>query len=187
MSKNKKILKVFSFFPVLFLIGIMILCRDFHWREIVIMLIGFILPFIFAFSYAFLTDHFTETLYMFEQNIITPVNHFKTNYTLHILLAILIVLTIIGSIKLVQQYDTRKVSSRKYYLVFLTIFVFSLVSFIIVPAVSQEMLVISIIPITFLISNLFVSIESRFWSKFLFAVLLLIVIFIQFSGYFIRG
>ncbi len=41
-----------------FLIGIIILCREYHWREFVIMLIGFIVPFIFAFSYAFLIKSF---------------------------------------------------------------------------------------------------------------------------------
>lgn len=170
-----------------FLIGIMILCRDFHWREFVIMLIGAIIPFIFATSYAYLTDQLLDFLYTLEKNIITPVNHFRTNYVLQGFLGFLIVLTIIGSIKLLQQYDTRKVSSRKYYLVFLFIFIFSLTSFTFVPAVSQEMLVISIIPITFLVSNMFVSIASRFWSEFLFVILLIIVIFIQFSDYFIHG
>ncbi len=170
-----------------FLIGIIILCREFHWREFVVMLIGFFVPIIFALSYAFLSNHFLAFLYIIEQNIVTPVNYFKTNYSFHVLLALLAVLTIIGSIKLIQQYDTRKVSSRKYYLVFLIIFIFSLISFIFIPAVSQEMLVITVIPITFLISNLFVSIESRFWGEFLFTFLLIIVIFMQFSDYFIHG
>ena len=170
-----------------FLIGIPILCREFHWREFVILLIGFIVPFIFAFSYAFFSNHLQDYLNTIEQNIVTPVNQFSTNYSLHIFLTILIILTIIASIKLIQQYDTRKVSSRKYYLVFLIIFISSIISFIFVPAVSLEMLVISIIPITFLISNLFVSIESRFWGELLFTFLLIIVIFIQFSDYFIHG
>ncbi len=170
-----------------FLIGIIILCREIHWREFVIMLIGFIVPFIFAFSYAFLTDHLMELLYTFEQNIVTPVNHFKTNYALHVFLAFLIVLTVIGSLKLIQQYDSRKVSSRKYFLVFLIIFLFSIVSFVLVPAVSQEILVISLIPVTFLISNLFVSIQSRFWGEFLFTLLLSLAVIMQFSDYLIYG
>ncbi len=170
-----------------FLIGIIILCRDFHWREFVIMIIGAIVPFIFATSYAYLTNQLLEYLYTFEQNILTPVNHFRTNYVLQGFLGFLIILTVIGSVKLLQQYDTRKVSSRKYYLVFLFIFTFSLISFMFIPAVSMEMLVISIIPITFLISNMFVSITSRFWSELLFTLLILIVIFVQISDYFIPG
>jgi hypothetical protein len=170
-----------------FLIAIIILHRDYHWREFVIMLIGSIVPFIFAASYAYLTDQLLEFLYTFEQDIITPVNHFRTNYVLQGFLGFLIILTIIGSIKILQQYDTRKVSSRKYYLVFLFIFAFSLLSFMFIPAVSQEMLVITIIPITFLTTNMFVSITSRFWSELLFTLLLLIVFFVQISDNFIHG
>jgi hypothetical protein len=149
------------------------------------MLLGAIIPFLFATSYAFLTDNLPEFFYTFEQNIISPINHFKTNYVLQVFLGFLIILTILASLKLLQQYDTRKVSSRKYYLVFLFIFIFSIVSFLFVPATSQEMLVISIIPVTFLISNLFVSIQSGFWGEFLFVLLLIIVVLVQFSDYFI--
>ena len=170
-----------------FFIGIIILCRDFHWREFAIMLIGFIVPFIFAFSYAFLTDHLIELFYTFEQNILTPVDHFKTNYALHVFLTFLIILTIIGSIKLVQLYDTRKVSSRKYYQVFLVIFAFSIICFLVVPATSEEMLVISLIPVTFLISNFFVYAQSRFWTEFLFTMLMAMAVFMQFSDYLIYG
>lgn len=170
-----------------FIISVIILSREARWREFIIILLGTIIPFIFAASYAFLTDHLMEFLYTFEQNIVTPVNHFKENFVLQGFLGFLIILTVLGSIKLLQQYDTRKVSSRKYYLILLIIFIFSLLNFAFIPAVSQEMLVLTIIPVTFLLSNLFVSIQSRFWGEFLFTILLLIVIFIQFSDYFIHG
>lgn len=170
-----------------FLIGIIILSREVRWREYVILLTGTIIPYIFAASYAFLTDQLSGFFQTFEQNIVTYVNHFKTNYILQGFLGFLIILTIIGSIKLLQQYDTRKVSTRKYYLTLLVIFIFSFISFAFIPAVSQEMLVISIIPVTFLLSNLFVTIQSRFWGEFLFTLLLAIVIFIQFNDYLIRG
>jgi hypothetical protein len=164
-----------------FLIGIIILYRDVKWREFVILFLGVAVPFIFALSYAFYTDRFLETLYIFEQNIFTPVNHFRNNYYLYGFLAFLALLTFIGSIKLIQQYDTRKVSTRKYYSFFLVIFIFSLVGFVFVPATSQEMLVLSVIPVTFLISNFFVTMESRFWSEFLFILLIGVVLFKEFS------
>lgn len=165
-----------------FLIGIAILSREYHWRAFVINLLGALLPWIFAFSYAFLTAHFMELLKMLEQNITTANNHFKLNIPLQIFLGFLIFLTLLGSIKLIQQYDTKKVSSRKYFTVFFYIFIFSMVSFVFIPATSQEMLVIIAIPISLLISNLLVFMKSRFWSELITTTLFGIVIFMEIAA-----
>ena len=174
---------LFIVFPA-FLIGIFILSREIHWREFVILFIGFIIPFIFAFGFAFYTNQLLEVLYNFERNIVTPVNHFKSDIPLQLFLVLLLIFTIIASFVLLQQYDTRKISTRKYYSIFLVIFVFSMFSFIFVPATSVEILVISAIPVTFLISNFYVSIQSKFWSELLFSILFLFVLFIQISELF---
>ena len=164
-----------------FLIAISVLRRERKWREYLILMIGFIIPVLFAFSYAFFTDQLNELFLTFLKNIITPVNHFKSNYALQGFLALLVFLTFIGSIKMMQQYDSKKVSIRKYYLVLFIIFIFSMLSFIFVPAASQEMLIITVLPVTFLISNLFASIESVFWRELLVTLLLATAIFMQFA------
>ena len=164
-----------------FLIAISILRRERKWREFLILIIGFVIPTFFALGYAFLTDQLNEVFLTFHKNIFTSVNHFKTNYPLQGFLALLVLLTIIGSIKIMQQYDSLKVSTRKYYLVLFVIFIFSMISFVFIPATSQEMLVIAVLPVTLLISNLFVSIESGFWRELLFTLLLGTAIFMQFA------
>lgn len=165
-------------FPA-FLFGIPILARETRWREFVIVLLGFLLPFVFAMSYAFVTNQFLEVLKIFEINTSTPNNHFLENVPLQIYLGFLIVLTLLGSIKIIQQYDSKKVSTRKFFTVFFLLFVTSLASFTFVPATSQEMLVITAIPVTFLVSNFFVFLRSRFWGELLFSLLLIIVITLQ--------
>lgn len=171
-------------FPA-FLIGIVILRRDANWRRYVILTIGFFLPFIFAFSYGILTEQTLVILKIFEENIVTPVNHFRNNIPLHGLISFLIILTLIGSIKIFQQYDSQKVSTRKYFAFFFVLFIFSVLSFTFIPASSQEMLVLSAIPVTYLISNLFIFMKSRFWGELLFLLLIGVVIFMQFSAKFI--
>ena len=168
-----------------FFIGIAILTRESSWRKYVILLIGTLVPVLFAFSYAVITEQISEMLIIVEQNIVTPVNHFRTNIPLHIFLGILILLTLTGSVSIMQQYDSKKISTRKYFTIFLIIFILSLVSFTFIPVTSQEMLVIIAIPITYLISNLFVFMKRRFWSELLFLLLLGIVIFMQFPNKFI--
>lgn len=165
-------------FPAFFF-GIGILTRETRWREFVILIVGVILPFIFALSYSFFTGSFLELLKIFELNTLTPNNHFKENIPLHIYLGYLIILTLLGSVKIIQQYDTKKVSTRKFFSVFFLFFICSLASFTFVPATSQEMLVVTLIPVSFLVSNFFVFLKSRFWGEFLFSLLLVIVIALQ--------
>lgn len=165
-------------FPAIFA-GTIILKRETNWRTSTINIIGFCLPFFFALSYAFLTEQSLELLKTFERNIISANNHFMLNLHLQIYLSFLILLTVLATIKLVQQFDTKKVSSRKYFNVLFLIFIFTLAGFIFVPPVSQEMLVILTIPICYLIANFFIFIKSKFWGNFLMYLLLAIVVYIQ--------
>lgn len=169
-----------------FLIAISVLRRERKWREFLILIIGFVIPSLFALSYAFVTDQLNEVIITFQKNIITQVNYFKNNYPLQGYMILLVLLTIIGSIKIIQQYDSMKVSTRKYYLVLFIVFIFSIVSFVFIPATSLEMLVISVLPVTFLVSNLFSSIKSGFWRELLFTILIVSVIFMQIADMIFR-
>ncbi len=165
-------------FPA-FLIGTAILSREKQWRIFVVNILGVLLPLIFALGYAVLTEQFLELLKTFEQNIVSSNNYFKLNLYLQIFLGFLVILFALGSVKIIQQYDTKKVSSRKYFTVFFLIFIFSLIGFIFIPPVSQEILVILSIPICYLLANYFVFLKSRFWGEFLISLLIGIVIFMQ--------
>ncbi|TNF41404.1 MAG: hypothetical protein EP310_07380 [Bacteroidetes bacterium] len=162
-----------------FLFAISILRRERNWREFLILIIGFIIPSLFALSYAFVTDQLNEVIITFQKNIVTPVNYFKNNFPLLGYLILLVLLTLIGSVKIMQQYDSMKVGTRKFYLALFIIFIFSMISFVFIPAASLEMLVISVLPVTFLVSNLFTSIQSGFWRELLFTLLVVCAIFMQ--------
>lgn len=169
-----------------FLISVVTLSRETKWREIVILLLGFILPFAFAVSYAVLNDSLLETLDTFAQNITTPINHFQSNYVLQIYSAVLVLYTFIGSVDLIKQYDNKKISSRKYFTAFFWMFIFSIIGYVFVPGASQEMLIIAAIPVTFLISNLFVFTKKKFWGELLFVLLIVSVVFMQFAEHIIN-
>lgn len=162
-----------------FLLGIAILTHEFRWRIFTTHIIGFLLPFFFAISYAILTEQFLELMKILELNLISANNHFKSNLYLQIFLAFLIFLTLLGSIKIIQQYDSKKVSSRKYFAIFFLIFVFSMLVFIFSPPTSQEMLIIIAIPVCYLVSNFLVFMKSKFWSELIFTLLFALVVFLQ--------
>jgi len=164
-----------------FIISLSVLRRERRGHEYFVLLLGFVVPWLFAFSYAFFADRLNEIINIFSDVATTNINHFKNNYILLGYLGLLGLLTIIGSVKMVQLYDLSKVSIRKYYLVLFIIFLFSVASFIL-PSTSQEMLVITLIPVSFLIANLLVSIES---GELLFTLLFASAVFMQFANRFI--
>ncbi|WP_340112099.1 DUF6427 family protein [Maribellus mangrovi] len=165
-----------------FLVGIVVLGRGTGWREIVILIIAFLLPSILAFSYYFYTDRSQELITVFLKNINTSVYTLRNNLFLQIYLGALVLLTLLASIDIARHYDTKKVSSRKYFTVFFYIFIASMISYVFIPSTSQEMLIISAIPVTFLLANFFVFLKSRFLGELFFAVLLLVVIAVQFMA-----
>jgi hypothetical protein len=168
-------------FPAL-LYGIGTLTREKNWREHVLVIIGLVLPYFLIFSYTFITEQSLETLKILEYNLLTNNNHIKSDIRLQFYLGYLILLTLTGSYVILRQYDTLKVSTRKYFTIFFMMFVSSLAGLLIIPAASQEMLVITAIPFTYLISNYFISIKSRFWGETLFLIFIAIIIFLQITS-----
>jgi hypothetical protein len=164
-----------------FLFAINVLRREINGKEYLIMAVGFLIPVLFALSFAFFTDQLNETLNHFNRSILTRISHLSENYFLYIFLGILVLLTLMGSLKIIQQFDSRKVRTRKSYQVLFLIFLFSVLSFIFIPGTSQEMLIISAIPLALLISNLFVGIQSGFWSELIFTLFLFSALLMQFS------
>lgn len=165
-------------FPA-FLIGVGILSRETKWREFMVCLIGFLLPFIFAFSYVFIIGGIPEFLKTLQLNAFTQVEKMKSNLPVLGYLVFLLILILFGSAKILHQYDTKKVSTRKFFIVLFLLFLFAVLDFILVPATSLEIFVIAAIPVTFLLSNFFVFLKRRFWGEFWFALLIVAVILME--------
>ncbi len=165
-------------FPAI-LIGVGILSRETKWREFVVSFLGFLLPFIFAFSYVFIFDDISEFLNVLEANVFTRAENFDINQPVVGYVGLLLILIFMGSIKILRQYDTKKVSTRKFFIILFLIFLFSMLGFLLVPATSSEMFVIAAIPTTFLLSNFFVFLKSRFWGEFWFSLLVIAVLVME--------
>lgn len=163
-----------------FLIGTAVLSRKSQLREFIILTMGLVLSYLFAFSYAFLNDTLPEMWQTLTGNFSTSVNSFEGDPNLTIYLVVLIVFTVMASFDLLKQYDNKKISSRKYFTAFFCIFIFTLMGYVFLPTASYQILVVAAVPVAFLISNFFVFMKSRFWSEFLFALLLLSMIAMHF-------
>ncbi|HZH71864.1 MAG TPA: hypothetical protein VFD91_05195 [Mariniphaga sp.] len=165
-------------FPAFF-IGIGILSGDKRWREYVVLLIGFILPILFGAGYSFYFDKFSMFIENFHNGLMFPVDTFAVPLSVKVFTVLVGIIVLIGSYKILRAYDSMKVSTRKYFIIFFLIFVGTLGALIFLPAVSHAILIIIIVPVTFLMTNYFMFLKNKFWGEFMFSTLLLFVLIVQ--------
>lgn len=172
-------LNLIFYFPFIW-IGFIILKQKVNWREFVLSTIGFLIPWGIAATYYLAADSIDEFKYTIETNFTSHEVFLRENLSIQIYIGYLILLTLIASVFIMGQYDIKKISSRKYFLSFFWIFIISSALIGFSPAVSQEIIIILSIPLTFLISNYLVFLKKIFWGEFLFYTLIAGVIYLQF-------
>jgi len=166
-------------FPA-FLIGLVILGHGTQWRTYVILLLGFLLPFLFAFCYFFYTDNISFFTGVLTQKIGHPFCFLQKRFSFYFNLWIIAFFILIASIDILRAFDKKSIQTRKYFMVLFFLFLFSIIPFVMFPDSLQEMLVIAIIPVTFLVSNFFAFFKRRFWGELSFTVLFLMAVLMQF-------
>lgn len=172
-------LNLVFFFPILW-IGFIIVKPNVNWREYILTTLGFILPWLAALAYYLISGRTDELLHTLETNITSHQIFLRENLSIQIYIGYLVLLTVLGSISLLAQYDVKKISSRKYFKVFFWIFLISCVLIIADPAVSQEIIIILTIPLTYLISNYLVFMKRQIWGEVFLYILIAGVIYLQF-------
>ena len=167
------------YFPVI-IIGLFLIHKRIEWRSFFLSLIGVLLPWLFLFSLYFMTDRQAELWPVIVQNVATPNPFFRATIYFQVYLLFLTLIMLVSSLFLLSEYGTQKINIRKYFKVFLLIFLFSVVILFSVPAVSQEILLILAVPLTFLISNYLILIRKQFWGNLILYIFLGAVIVLQF-------
>lgn len=172
-------LNLIFFFPILW-IGFIIVKPKVNWREFVITIIGFIFPWAAAFTYYAATDQIEELSRLLISNLTFHQVFLKGNLPVQIYIGFLVFLTLLGSIFIVGQYDEKKISSRKYFKTFFWIFLIASVLVFVVPSVSQEIVLLLAIPLTYLIANYLIYMKRQIWGELFFYILVAGVIYLQF-------
>ncbi|MFV0375725.1 MAG: DUF6427 family protein [Mangrovibacterium sp.] len=167
------------FFPMVW-IGFMLIRKNPEWRNFVIPIVGILIPWLYAFSFYFLTDSLPELGTNIVRNVVSPVNLFDAGLPIKIYLGLLIFLTLLGSFFLVAQMEEKKVSSRKYFQIFFVIFIISMLVLLLIPSASQEMLIVIAIPLSFLFANYLIFMRRQFWGNLFIYLLIGMVIYLQF-------
>ncbi len=176
-------LNLACFFPLLWF-GFIILKPKVNWREYILTTLGFMLPWAVAATYYLATGSIDELRQTLEANFISPRAFLRENLPIQIYLGFLVLLTILGSFLLLSHYDEKKISSRKYFKTFFWIFLICNVLIFFSPAVSQEIIIILAVPLTYLISNYLIYMKRQIWGEVFLYLLIVSVILLQFASQF---
>ena len=172
-------LNLVFFFPLLWF-GFIILKPKVNWREYFLTTIGFVLPWLAALAYYFIAGKQEELTQTIQLNFTSHQLFLKENIPFLIYIGYLVLLTLLGSYFLLSQYDDKRISSRKYFKVFFWIFLISIALIAVNRAVSQEIVLLLAIPLTYLISNYFIFMKREGWGEVFMYLLTAAVIGLQF-------
>jgi hypothetical protein len=178
---------IYPFF-IYFLISLwagVILLRKFNWREWTFTILGFGLPFLFAFSYYFvLNNDLTLLVEKFNTFYITPFDFKGYTMQVYVFGGILTLIMLLSTQFLMQAYSARKIISRRAFSLLFWIFINTLALFFIIDQASVELVYIIAVPISFIVSNYFVFVKATFWGNLFLLLLMLSAYFNQIVYYF---
>lgn len=172
-------LNLVFFFPFLW-IGFIILKPKVNWREFILSTLGFIFPWLAALAYYGATGQTDELLGTLKANISLHQSFLKGNLPIQIYMGYLAFLTLLASFLLLSQFDGKKISARKYFKALFWIFLISCILIVANPAVSQDIIFLLAIPLTYLISNYLIYMKRQVWGEIFLYLLAAGVIYLQF-------
>ncbi len=172
-------LNLVFFFPILW-IGFIIIKPKVNWREFILSLLGFVLPWAAAFMFYAATGQIDALFRILTANITYHQVFLKGNLPIQIYIGYLLFVTFLASIFIVGQYDEKKISSRKYFKTFFWIFLIAAILVFANPAVSQEIILLMAIPLTYLISNYLIFMKRQIWGEVFLYMLVAGVVYLQF-------
>ena len=157
--------------------------RPFRWREWFFTLIGFIVPYIFLFSYYFLSD---QDLY--EKRVIIMGNYLPDHHTgtyhenFMIFYGFLLLLLIAASFRMLQVNQGLKIYIRKFYRLNFWVFIFTLLVWLTLYGRSVEFIYFLAVPVSYILTQYLFNLRSRIIGEIIIGVLLslfgMILIFI---------
>lgn len=165
------------YFPTIFLfpitwISIAVLQKGDNWRLLFIPLVGFAVPWFIAGSVYYLNDMLPQLFSVVQENIHTANINIINTFSFQLLSGLFIFLAVLGSSSILSRYDVKKISSRKYFIIFYWMVAFLVVSILFSRSVGIEAIILLAIPFSYFIAHFFIFAKNRFWPELLFYLFL---------------
>ena len=161
-----------AIFLIVFVFAGQIIIRSFNFREWLIIILGLLTPYIILFLYFFLVDNllfFNELAeyYFFDYQNKFELSLIKTGYYVFIL-----ILLLISGIFSLNKFNKLKINRRKFYTLFFLLIIFSAAILYSLPKAGFETLVFVSVPFSFIISDYLLAVKKKWYSEFIFLLLL---------------
>lgn len=166
-------------FELLVIIGIVIL-RTGNIKEIVISFIGLVTPYVIIFSvYYVLGKDLKYLVSLIEYNFFGRSDYYLFSRLTIVALIFLALSIITGIGYLLTVMNSKKIKSRKTFLILLWTLLISLVVYFAMPSVSVEIMPIVAIPVSYIMSHYFIFIRKKLVPEIIFSLYFVFIILIQ--------
>ncbi|MBN2668386.1 MAG: hypothetical protein JXR60_04075 [Bacteroidales bacterium] len=174
-------------FLILFVLISLLVLHTFNWREWTAALIGFSIPYAITLFLYYFFDKWTDLEHIIDAIVEfhSPKWHWPLAYYLYS--GLLLALGIISILKLSSTYSNNKVSTRSYFTLFTTQLSLLTLVFIFVPFASIEVIVLMAVPLSYLMSNYYLSKGNNWIQQISFSILLVGFIFFYLEKFFNLG
>jgi len=166
-------------FGLLVFIGISLL-RAGDIREIAISFIGLVTPYVMTFGiYYVLGKDLNNLISLLEYNLFGKSTSYAfTGLTIAAVTTVGLI-TLVSVVYLLMSLNTKKIRTRKTFIMFFWIFIISLSILFLVPAVSMEIFWITSIPVSYFLSHYFVLVKKRLVPEIYFSAIVIMILLIQ--------
>lgn len=173
-------------FPVIILVFLLwielFFLRPFFWREWIVGIFGFCVPYLFLTLYYFWNDRLREIHALFFQHHFTfDLIHVPLSTSALALLLFLGALFILAVLKLQGNFYKNVIKTRGYQQVFISLLVFTALSVLFSNTSHLSNLVLLVVPFSLFISYYFLILQKNFWAETLFFLLIIGIVFAHFN------
>jgi hypothetical protein len=169
----------FIWFGLLLFIGIAIL-RPVNIKEIIISILGLATPWFIISGFYYVTGkEMNSLLSEVAYNLFTAERHVVFPGLTIAALIIMGIIILICSLHLLSAINTKKIKSRKTFILLMWIFAISAGSYFIFKAVSVEIFWFAVVPVSYIVSHYFVYKKKKLIPEILLTTLFILVAIIQ--------
>ena len=170
------------YFPAIllfaFLIVSLIIFRPVIWREWVYIFLGLMLPYLFVISGYYVAG---VPVSEFFPGISGFFQHHKQNYDFMQLIgwSFVIGMMIYSSYFMAKAIDNMKIHGRKIFVLYLWLFLFTVIIYLVIPGVGIDIVSIAAIPLAYLFSHYFCSSPRNWINEGLLSLFLILMVLLR--------
>jgi hypothetical protein len=166
-------------FGLILFAGIALL-RPWNLKEVVLSVLGLLTPYLLTIGFYYVAGADIEGFFtLLNYNLFGMQAQFAFSPLVIVGLILTGLLTFASIAHLFTMINSKKIQSRKTFILLLWVFIVSIVMYLIIPAVSVEILWITAIPVSYFLSHYFLFLRRKLLSEILFTLFLVLILAIQ--------